>query len=151
MRVSVLSISALEDQCYGVSFFCCGVYIRSMRGQEPRPPFMIGISDDSLYMLWGQPIYHFGNRRDGTVGSYLREKEALLSRSTWWERTLLEGWGYPDKLISDSASSSYRTEQVKYLDLERLGLSDSKGETHSDADHGGGSSNGSISLTKRES
>ena len=30
MRVSVPSISALEDQRYGVSFFGCGVHIRSV-------------------------------------------------------------------------------------------------------------------------
>jgi hypothetical protein len=31
MRVSVLSISTLEDQCYGVSFVGRGVYIHSLR------------------------------------------------------------------------------------------------------------------------
>jgi hypothetical protein len=43
MRVSVLSISALEHQGYGVSFFGCGVHIRSVRNQTPGPPVMIGI------------------------------------------------------------------------------------------------------------
>jgi hypothetical protein len=76
MRVSVLSISTLEDQCYGVSFVCRGVYICSLRGQEPGPPVMIGISEDSLYRIWGQPIYQFRGERDGTIGSYLREQEA---------------------------------------------------------------------------
>ena len=55
MRVSVLSISALEDQCCGVSFIGQGVYIRSLRGQEPGPRVMIGISEDSLYRLWDNP------------------------------------------------------------------------------------------------
>jgi hypothetical protein len=44
MRVSVLSISALEHQGYGVSFFGCGVHIRSVRNQTPGPPMMIGIA-----------------------------------------------------------------------------------------------------------
>jgi hypothetical protein len=35
MRVSILSISALEHQGYGVSFFGCGVHICSVRGQAP--------------------------------------------------------------------------------------------------------------------
>jgi hypothetical protein len=85
MRVSVLSISTLEDQCYGVNFIGRGVYIRSLRGQELGPRVMIGISEDSLYRLWGQPIYNFRGGSDGIVGSRLREKEALLSRPTWWE------------------------------------------------------------------
>jgi hypothetical protein len=78
-----------------------------------------------------------------TVGSHLREQEAILNRPTWWEWTQLEEWGYSDGL-SASGSSSYRAEQVEYPDLERMGLSDSEGETHSDVDHGGGNSSGSI-------
>lgn len=68
-RVSVLSISALEDQCFGVSFVGRGVYILSLRGQDPGPSIMIGICEDSLYRLWGRPIYHFRDGRYGTVGS----------------------------------------------------------------------------------
>jgi hypothetical protein len=59
---------------------------------------MIGISEDRLYRLWGQPIYNFRGGSDGTIGSHLREQEALLSRPTWWEWTQLEEWGYPDGL-----------------------------------------------------
>jgi hypothetical protein len=111
---------------------------------------MIGISEDSLYRLWGQLIYHFRDRRDGTVGSYLREQEALLSRPTWWEWTQLEEWGYPDKLNPDNSNNTYIAEHVEYPDLERLGLFDSEGETHSDVDHGGGNSSDNTSLAKRE-
>jgi hypothetical protein len=53
MRVSVLSISALEHQGYGVNFFGNGVHIRSVRNQTPGPPMMIGISENGLYKLWG--------------------------------------------------------------------------------------------------
>jgi hypothetical protein len=73
MRVSVLSISALEYQGYGVSFFDCGVHIRSVRGQALGPPVMIGISEDRLYKLWGQPIYNFKDESDETSVSHLRE------------------------------------------------------------------------------
>jgi hypothetical protein len=48
------------------------------------------------------------------------------------------------------ADNSYRAEQVEYPDPERVGLSDSEGETHRGVDHGGGSSSGSTSLAKRE-
>jgi hypothetical protein len=69
LRISVLSISALEYQGYGVSFLGCGVHIRSVRGQVPGPPVMIGISEDRLYRLWGQPIYN-SRRSRGSVGSF---------------------------------------------------------------------------------
>jgi hypothetical protein len=97
----------------------------------------------------GNPSTTSRDGSDGTVGSHLREQEALLSRPTWWEWTQLEEWGYSDGL-SAGGSNSYRAEQVEYPDLERMGLSDSEGETHSDVDHGGGSSSGSTSLAKRE-
>jgi hypothetical protein len=60
------------------------------------------------------------------------------------------GMGYPKRLGPDNSSNTYRAEQVEYPDLERMGLSDSEGETHSDVDHGGGSSSDSTSLAKRE-
>jgi hypothetical protein len=53
MRVSVLSISALEYQGYGVSFFGCSVHIRSIRGQALGPPVMIGINEDRLSQAVG--------------------------------------------------------------------------------------------------
>jgi hypothetical protein len=137
MRVSVLSISALEDQCYDVSFFGCGVHILSVRGQEPGPPLMIGISEDRLYKLWGKPIYQLQGVEGMGQLDHMREQEALLSRPTWWEWTQLEEWGYPE-WFSTGGNNSYRAEQVEYPDLERMGLSDSEGETHSDVDHGGG-------------
>jgi hypothetical protein len=97
----------------------------------------------------GQPIYNFKDGNDETVASYLREQEAILNRPTWWEWTQLEEWGYSDDPSIDG-NSSYKAEQVEYPDLERMGLSDSEGETPSDVDHGGGSSSGSTSLAKRE-
>jgi hypothetical protein len=109
---------------------------------------MIGISEDRLYRLWGKPIYNFKGGSDGTIGSYLREQEVILNRPTWWGWTQLE-WGYSDGL-STCGSSSDRAEQVEYPDLERMGLSDSEGETHSDVDHGEDSSSGSIALAKKE-
>jgi hypothetical protein len=84
MRVSVLSISTLEYQGYGVDFLGCGVHIRSVRGQVPGPPVMINIREDRLYKLRGKPIYNARRSRE-SVGSFLREQEALLSRPTWWE------------------------------------------------------------------
>jgi hypothetical protein len=59
-------------------------------------------------------------------------------------------WGYSDKVSTDSSNNNYRAEHVEYPNLERLGLSDSEGETHNDVDHGGGNSSGSTSLAKRE-
>ena len=110
---------------------------------------LIGISEDRLYKLWGQPIYNFKDESDETVVSHLREHEAFLSRPTWWEWTQLEEWRYSDGL-SASDSKSYRTKKIEYPNLEKMGLSDSEGETHSDVDHGGGSFSGSTSLAKRE-
>jgi hypothetical protein len=94
MRVSILSISSLEYQGYGVSFFGCGVHIRSVRGQAPGPPVMIGINEDRLYKLWGQSIYNFKDGGDETVASYLREQEAFLSRPTWevMDSCFILGW-----------------------------------------------------------
>jgi hypothetical protein len=148
MRVSVLSISALEYQGYGVSFLGCGVHIRSVRGQVPGPPVMIGISEDRLYRLWGQPIYNSRRSRE-SVGSFLREQEALLSRPTWWEWSQLDEWGYSDD-FSAAGRSSYSTGEAEYTDPEGACLSDSEGETDKDVDHGGGSSSASTSLAKRE-
>jgi hypothetical protein len=149
MRVSVLSISALEHQGYGVSFFGCGVHIRSVRNQTPGPPVMIGISEDGLYKLWGQPIYNFREESSESAISCLREQEAILSRPTWWEWTQLEEWGYSDD-PGTGDNKNDQAEQIEYPDFERMGLSDSEGETHSDVDHGGGSSCGNTSLAKRE-
>jgi hypothetical protein len=71
---------------------------------------MISISEDSLYKLWGQPIYHFRDGRDGTTSSYLREQEALLRRPTWWEWTQLEEWGYLDIFNTNNSNNIYREE-----------------------------------------
>jgi hypothetical protein len=79
----------------------------------------------------------------------LREQEALLGRPACWEWTQLEEWGYPDGLSAGSRNI-YIVEQFEYPELERMGLSDSKGETHSDVDCGGCRSSGSTFITKRE-
>jgi hypothetical protein len=36
---------------------------------------MIGISEDCLHKLWGQPIYNFKEESNESVVSYLREQE----------------------------------------------------------------------------
>jgi hypothetical protein len=79
MRVSILSILALEYQGYSVSFFGFGVHIHFVRGQAPGPPMMIGISEDHLYKLWGQPIYNFKDGGDETVAFILKRARKLSS------------------------------------------------------------------------
>jgi hypothetical protein len=59
----------------------------------------------------------------------------------------LEEWGYSVGLSVDG-SNNYTTKQVEYRNLERMGLSDLEGETHSDVDHGRGSSSGSTALVE---
>ena len=83
MRVSVLSISALEHQGYGTSFFGYGVHIRSVKSQAPGPPVMIGISEDGLYKLWGRPVYKLTEKSNESANLCMREHEAILSRPTW--------------------------------------------------------------------
>jgi hypothetical protein len=61
----------------------------------------------------------------------------------------LEEWRYSDGL-SASDSESYRTEKIEYPNLEKMGLLDLEEDTRSNVDHGGGNSNGSTSLAKRE-
>jgi len=148
MRVSVLSISALEFQGYDVSFLHCDVHIRFVRGQVPEPPVMIGISEDRLYKLWGQPIYS-SRRSRGSIGSFLREQEALLGRPTCWEWSQLDEWEYSDG-FSAAGRSSYNIGEAEYTDPEGVCLLDSKEETNRDVDHGGSSSIASTSLAKRE-
>jgi hypothetical protein len=145
MRVSVLSVVALENQGYGVVFYGHGVHIFSTWGEAPGVPVMISHSESQLYRIWGQPIYS-SKRSRGSVESFLREQETLLRRPTWWEWSQLDERGYSDG-FNTAGRGSYSTEKVEYTDPEGACLSDSEGETDSD---GGGSSSGSTSLTKRE-
>jgi hypothetical protein len=149
MRVSVLSISALEYQGYGASFFGCGVHIHSVKSQAPGPTIRIGISEDGLYKLWGRPFYKLIEESNESANPCVRKQEAILSRPTWWEWTQLDEWGYSDNLGA-GCSRYIQEEQIEYPDIERMGLSDSKRETYSEVDHGGGSSSDITSLAKRE-
>ena len=65
----------------------------------------------------------------------MREQEVILNRPTWWEWTQLDEWGYSDNLGA-GCSRYIQEEQIEYPDIERMGLSDSEGETHSEVDHG---------------
>jgi hypothetical protein len=82
--------------------------------EAPGVPVMIGHSEVQLYRIWGQPIYSSGRSR-GSVGSFLREQEALLSKPTWWESSQLDEWGYSDG-FSATGRGSYSTEEVEYTD-----------------------------------
>jgi hypothetical protein len=149
MRINLLSISALEHQGYGASFFGCSVHIRSVKSQEPGPPVMIGISEYGLYKLWGQPVYRLTEESNESASQSVREQEAILSRPTWWEWTQLDEWGYSDN-PGTGCSRHILAEQIECSDMEQLGLSDSEGETHSEVDPGEDNSSDFTSLAKRE-
>jgi hypothetical protein len=109
---------------------------------------MISHSEVQLYKIWGQATYS-SRRSKGSVGSFLREQEALLSRPTWWEWYKMDEWGYSEG-FSATGSGSYSTKEAEYTDPEGACLLDSEGETEKDVDHGGGISIASTSLAKRE-
>jgi hypothetical protein len=110
---------------------------------------MIGISEDGLYKLWGQPVYRLTEESNESANQSVREQEAILSRPTWWEWTQLDEWGYSDNPAA-GCSRYIQAEQIEYPDIARMGLSDLEGETHSEVDHGEDSSSSFTSLAKRE-
>jgi hypothetical protein len=112
MRINLLSISALEHQGYGASFFGCIVHISSVKSQVPGSPVMIGISEDGLYNLWGQPICRLTEESNESANQSAREHEAILSRPTSrWEWTQLDEWGYPDN-PGTGCSRQIQVEQI---------------------------------------
>jgi hypothetical protein len=129
MRVAVLSISALEHQGYGASFFGCSEHICLVKSQVPGPPVMIGISEDGLYKLWGQPVYRLTKESNESANQSVREQEAILSRPTWWELTQLDEWGYSDN-PGTGCSRHIQAEQIEYSNIEQMGLLDLEREKH---------------------
>ena len=99
LRVSLLLVCSLEDQGHSMEFKGKSVYLCLDWTKCPQDAIMIGIREGRIYRVWVHPIQRLkGSQRSHVVSYlvYLREKEAILSRPTWWEWSQLNEMGYTD-------------------------------------------------------
>jgi hypothetical protein len=117
--------------------------------KEERAPYEQIPAEAKDKYMGEMEVYKQKKAEEASSASKEEEELRKLEREQGLQLLRKKEWGYSDD-PGTGHSKNDQAEQIEYPDFERVDLSDSEGETHSDVDHAGGSSSVSTSLAKRE-